>query len=492
MKHLFQPFSQVDASTTRRYEGTGLGLVISKRLTEMMGGTIGVESEGIPGQGSTFYFTIMAEITGESRYAYLYQPEARLKDKQLLIVENNPKAQQLLAQQTHLWGMLPRVTASTAQALAWLKAGDQFEAALLEAQALEKGEVDLVTEIKKLDKRLPLIILIPIRGQESQPYLDLEAQGELIVLTKPLKPVQLFDLLVDLVGREKDEPSQPFKRRRDPTKETPFDAEMGKRLPLRILMAEDNVTNQKVAMHILKRLGYRADVAANGLEVLEAMGRHLYDVILMDVHMPELDGLETTRRIRQEWGDKTTPHIIAMTANAMQGDRETCLNAGMNDYISKPIRVSDLVTALKKSKAAEEIQAKVDSKEEEPPPAPAAPQGPDPSELDPLALKNLREMVDNDAEFLNELIDNFMVDATQLFGNIHEAIDQGDTERLALAAHTLKSNGANFGATVFSSLCRELEIMGKNHSLEGAAETLTQAETAYEQVKVALKALQKS
>jgi CheY-like chemotaxis protein len=159
-----------------------------------------------------------------------------------------------------------------------------------------------------------------------------------------------IELLLDSMERQPDQAGKPRKRKRDPTKETPFDPEMGKRLPLQILLAEDNATNQKVALHILRRLGYRADVVVNGLEALQAMQRQRYDVILMDVHMPELDGLEATRRIRRDQGKLGRPYIIAMTANAMQGDREVCLNAGMNDYISKPIRVGDLVTALTHAK----------------------------------------------------------------------------------------------------------------------------------------------
>jgi signal transduction histidine kinase/DNA-binding response OmpR family regulator/HPt (histidine-containing phosphotransfer) domain-containing protein len=491
MNHLFQPFSQVDASTTRRYGGTGLGLVISKRLAEMMGGTIGVESEGLPGRGSTFYFTIMAEATPETRYAHLYHAEERLLEKQLLIVEDHELTQQLLAQQTQVWGMSPRVTASAAQALAWLRAGHKFEAAILEAQALEKERVNLLAEISRLEYKFPIIILTPIRGQESQSYLDLEARGGLIVMTKPLKPAQLFEQLLDFAERKPDQAGKSVKRKRDPTKETPFDPEMGKRLPLRLLLAEDNATNQKVALHILRRLGYQADVAANGLEVLKAMERQAYDVILMDVHMPELDGLEATRRIRQESQNPAEPYIIAMTANAMQGDRETCLNAGMNDYISKPIRVSDLVTALTKSKSIGET-APVKAAEPLASPTPGMPPAPSrPAELDPTALKNLWEMVDNDTEFLNELVDTFLKEAPELLGNLHAALDQQDAGKLALTAHTLKSNGASFGATTFANLCRDLEMMAKNGSLEGAAATLAQAETEYSQVQVALRALQK-
>jgi CheY-like chemotaxis protein/HPt (histidine-containing phosphotransfer) domain-containing protein len=265
---------------------------------------------------------------------------------------------------------------------------------------------------------------------------------------------------------------------------------MGQRLPLRILLAEDNRNNQKLALHILERLGYRADVAGNGLEALEALERQSYDVVLMDVQMPEMDGLEASRLLRQQWSDGERPYIIAMTANALQGDREMCLTAGMDDYISKPIHVEELVAALSKSrpharaplptaetKAELHVPQRVDGNA--PSIAPSV-------VLDAAKLHGLRAMVGGDETFLAEMIDTFFEDAPRLLADLRRAVEQGDGAKARLAAHSLKSNGADFGAKRFAALCQEMETLGKSGALGGATELLSQIEAAYAEMRLAL------
>jgi CheY-like chemotaxis protein len=248
------------------------------------------------------------------------------------------------------------------------------------------------------------------------------------------------------------------------------------------LVAEDQAVNQKLALRLLERFGYRADVAANGLEAIEALRRQSYDVVLMDVHMPEMDGLEATRSICREWSREQRPRIIALTANAMEEDRETCLAVGMDDYISKPIRVEELVAALSKSRPLEKMQERRQATEEKHVAEEAKIDG----VLDSAALENLREMIGGDAEFLVELIDAFLEDAPQLLADMRQAVEQGDAAGLRLAAHSLKSNSADFGAIALSNLCRELEGMGKAGTIDGATELVARAEAEYQQVKAAL------
>jgi CheY-like chemotaxis protein len=334
---LFQSFSQVDASTTRRYGGTGLGLAISRRLSELMGGRMWVESE--VGEGSTFHFTIRAEAAPVPTPEYLQGARPDLKGKRVLIVDDNETNRRILVLQTEAWGMAPRETASPAEALGWVRSGDALDVAILDMQMPEMDGLMLAAEIQKERDagELPLVMLTSLGRQEA-------GMGEVkwaAFLTKPVKASQLYDALVGIFATAvREEPDA------ERLVGSQFDAEMGKRQPLRILLAEDNAVNQKLALRLLERMGYRADLAANGLEVLEALQRQTYDVVLMDVQMPEVDGLEATRRIRGEIAEGVQPQIIAMTANAMKEDREICLAAGMDDYISKPIRVEDLVGAL--------------------------------------------------------------------------------------------------------------------------------------------------
>jgi signal transduction histidine kinase/DNA-binding response OmpR family regulator len=340
LDRLFQSFSQVDASTSRRYGGTGLGLAISKRLVEMMGGTMWVESQ--PGKGSTFHFTVQVEpapeIPSRSRFEGV-QP--RLSGKRLLVVDDNQTNRQIIVFQTHDWGMLARETGSPQEALKWLKRGDPFDLAILDMSMPDMDGVALAFEIRKLPacQKLPLVMLSSIGKKEA----NAEGIDWAAYLAKPIKQSQLFNILAGIFGV--DEPIQTPKK----AAASRLDAEMGKAHPLKILLAEDNTFNQKLALHLLDKMGYRADVAANGLEAIQALNRQQYDVILMDVQMPEMDGLEASRQICARWPSETRPRIIAMTANAMQGDREMCLAAGMDDYISKPIQPVDLAEALTKA-----------------------------------------------------------------------------------------------------------------------------------------------
>jgi PAS domain S-box-containing protein len=344
--HLFQPFTQADASTSRRYGGTGLGLALSSRLVGMMGGKMWVESEGVPGKGSTFHFTITAQPAPDWKGRPQYQgDQPMLHGRRLLVVDDNATNRRILALQTQAWGMLPRGAATPAEALEWLRRGDPFDVAILDMHMPQMDGLELAKEIRRLEaeragsSRLPLILFTSLGGREA----SRESAEFSSVLAKPLRQSALFDVLMTVFAGQAERRTRPTEER------AALDARMASRHPLRILLAEDNVVNQKLALRLLSQMGYRADVAANGLEVLQAVKRQPYDVILMDVQMPEMDGLEASRRLCAQLAAPQRPRIIAMTANAMQGDREMCLAAGMDDYLSKPIRVEELVKALSRT-----------------------------------------------------------------------------------------------------------------------------------------------
>jgi len=335
MSRLFQSFTQADSSTTRKYGGTGLGLAISKRLAELMGGRMWAASDG-PGKGSTFFVSIVcqrAALPAAGRRDFVGQQPA-LAGKRLLVVDDNGTNRKILSLQTAKWGMVPRVTAEPDEALRWLQEGEAFDVAILDMHMPGMDGTTLAQRARALRPALPLVLFTSLGRRETADGLFAATLG------KPIHQSQLFDTLATLLGHEEQAKPSPA-----PPKPK-LDAGMATRHPLRILLAEDNVVNQKLAMRLLQQMGYRADLASNGIEAIECVERQTYDVVLMDVQMPEMDGLEASRRITARLPAATRPRIVAMTANAMQGDREMCMAAGMDDYVTKPIRVDALVAAL--------------------------------------------------------------------------------------------------------------------------------------------------
>lgn len=331
---LFQSFSQVDTSTTRKYGGTGLGLAISKRLCELMNGDIWVESQ--EGQGATFHFTIMAESAPSEKQIYLQNTQPQLIGKRILIVDDNTTNRNILVKQTQFWGMRPVAFTSGVETLGHLQLNTHFDVAILDMQMPDMDGLTLALEIHKLAtfQTLPIIMLSSISPHSDE---GLKKAQFVALLIKPIKQLLLYNTLVSIFSKLSKTAVVPKQ----------LDISLTPKNNLHILLAEDNVVNQKVALQMLKKIGYRADIAANGLEVLTALERQNYDLILMDVQMPEMDGREATRLICQKWPKEKRPYIIAMTANAMRGDREDCLAIGMNDYITKPVDINVLQAALK-------------------------------------------------------------------------------------------------------------------------------------------------
>jgi CheY-like chemotaxis protein len=300
-----------------------------------MGGRMWAESPGL-GKGSTFSFSIqapIAELPAASRRDFVGQQPA-LSGKRVLVVDDNATNRKVLALQGAKWGMVVRDTESPDQALQWLEQGEAFNLAVLDMHMPEMDGTALAKKMRALDPRLSLVLFSSLGRREADDRL-FDA-----TLAKPIRQSQLFDTLVNLLAAE--EAPKAAAAQVKPV----IDPDLAARHPLRILLAEDNVVNQKLAMRILQQMGYRADLASNGIEAIESVERQPYDVVLMDVQMPEMDGLEASRQITRRWSAGQRPRIIAMTANAMQGDRELCLQAGMDDYLTKPIRVEKLVEAL--------------------------------------------------------------------------------------------------------------------------------------------------
>ncbi len=475
---LFQAFSQLDGSTTRNYGGTGLGLVISKRLAEQMGGRMWAESTGIPGHGSTFHFTIQAREAEALPEAFHQPPQLDLRGKRLLIVDDNATNLRVLSLQTAAWGATHKATRHPAEALEWIRQGNTFDVALIDEQMDEMDGHQLAAEIRALrkDTSPPLVLISSSRTDVQEPGLFAAH------LLKPVRPSQLYDTLVSILARD-SLPASVL----ETGASTNFDPAMGKRLPLQILVAEDHPTNQRLALLMLEGLGYRADIAADGLEVLQALERQPYDVIFMDVQMPEMDGLEATRRVRQRWPGERGPRIIAMTANVTRDDRQTCLDAGMNDYLPKPIRVEELIAALNRSQElkgrARSVTEQMSFQAVERATRSADPPG---IILDPSALDALRRLVGGDQAALSELIGSFLGDTPPLLSDLRKALRADDIELFRRAGHTLKSSSRDFGALDLSELGRRLETLGRSGRLEGAMELVLQAEAEYSRVKAAL------
>jgi two-component system sensor histidine kinase/response regulator len=468
---LFQSFVQGDGSATRRYGGTGLGLAISKRLVSLMGGEIGVDSR--PGRGSTFHFT--ARLTRQDPPATERPPAARLADRRVLVVDDNATNREILKQQLGYWGMRVSAVESGSKALDALQqaaaAGGGFDLAILDMKMPEMDGLTLARAIKGVGVLESLhLVLLTSFGQRGH-GAEASRIGISAYLTKPVDEGDLYDCLSEVLG---DDP-----RRRGAHLVTRHSLrEARPPASARVLVAEDNEVNQKVAVRILERLGFTVEVADNGREAVEACGRTPYDAVLMDVQMPGMDGYEATRLIRErEAGAARTP-IVAMTANAMKGDREKCLEAGMDDYVSKPVTPADLEQVLgrwvRPSRAA---------------PAPSA-VAPDQGggELDETVVRSLMS-VDDDGTLMDELVATFMRIAPVRIGALRKAVRAGDPANLERAAHSFLGSCGNLGCRRMADLCARLEVLGRNGSTAGAAEAVREIEEAYAAVKPELVAL---
>lgn len=483
MDRLFQSFTQVDASTTRRFGGTGLGLAISQRLVRLMGGEISVESE--EKKGTQFRFTITLPLARDVTPRQFHETIPQIAGKRLLLVDDNETNLHILRTQTEAWSMVPVATTSPDEALGWLRDGQKFDAAILDMSMPDIDGLSLAQAIREIHgpDRLPLLLLSSLGGLSEEDSARAEKVQFAALLTKPTKRSHLLDmLLTTFEGRTVRVVSDTAR------KKSPFDHGMADRLPMRILLADDHPTNLKLGLMILERLGYKADVAGNGKEVLHALEQAEYDLILMDIEMPEMDGQEATRAIRARWGD-AGPKIIAMTANAIHGDRDRYLADGMDDYISKPIEIRALVKAMERC-----APAGSDARTVTPPEATAAADAAestrahaqDPVELDQQAIDRLLEIIGGDREAFAELVQSFLDEAPGLLDRLTEAAAAGDSEEVRRAAHTMKSSSRDFGATTLAELCMNLEERGRSGDIADAAAAAQQIRNEYAKAEAAL------
>ncbi len=471
---LFQSFSQVDSATSSRYGGTGLGLAISKRLCELMGGRIWLESPD--GPGSAFHVTFLLRRASEPVSPGWRPAVPGLRGRRVLIhVPDDSTSRTALMHQLESWQMVPCL-APTLDGAVDLVRDRTVEAAILDTSSASMDVAAGIGAIRAVRPNLPLVLLTMAGSHEAEAGSAVHNSAR---VSRPIVPSKLLDALAVLL-------LEPLPATSAADVEKVFDPGLALRRPLRILVADDHATNRKLAMLMLRRLGYEPDVVGDGLEVLEALERQRYDVVLMDLQMPEMDGLEATAEVRSRWPHES-PHIIAMTANAMQGDREMCLKAGMDDYVSKPIEIDHLVAALRKCPALAATASPIAGAAE--PPTGGVDRAHEQdggTVLERAALKSLSGLIGGDPKAMAELIQSFLDEAPGLRHDLRQAVAEQDARLLRMAAHTLKSSARDFGAIRLAMVCQELEDCGRSGQLTGATERLRRFEVEYGPVHAAL------
>jgi len=481
-ERLFESFQQVDASTTRKYGGTGLGLTISKRLAEMMGGSVWLESD--EGVGSTFTFSIQAEALKTEKRAYLRGGPSVLTDRRVLIVDDNATNRRILQHMTKKWGMQPTEATDGPEALQRVRDHAAFDVILLDMQMPQLDGLMLAQQLHDMLDPVPPLVMITSLGQE----IGNSKKGRMLLeatLHKPLKPAPLHRTLTRLFERTADTPAA-AEATQAGASASPVDTDDG----LDLLLVEDNKINQKVAERMLKKLGYTADLAENGREGLEAVQAAAgddtpYDVVLMDIQMPEMDGLEATKAIREAVPKAQQPRIIAMTANAMMGDRERYLKEGMDAYLSKPVRVQELGDLLD-TYATEAAQRRSAA------PAEAAPASNGTIEPHPLSEDEVaaiaaftrqmqeqlqRYMGESDQALVEELVEEFIDDIPQRLDDLRQGLHHANARLVERTAHTLKSSSQLLCGDTLAAHCQTIEDLAQDDDLEaikGQLSSLTQ------------------
>jgi signal transduction histidine kinase/CheY-like chemotaxis protein/HPt (histidine-containing phosphotransfer) domain-containing protein len=479
---IFSAFTQADGSTTRHYGGTGLGLAIVRQLAEMMGGSVGVESE--VGKGSTFWFTLRF---GRQPPGSQGKPKMRhdLRGLRVLIVDDNATNRDILRHQTQSWGMHEESAEDGFRALEKLReaaaGGAAFDIVILDMMMPGMDGLALARAIKAdraiATAHLVMLTSVGLRGDATQAR-DSGIDG---YLSKPVRQSELYDCIATVMGKVMGDDTLITRHNVSTPRQ---------RSNARLLLAEDNPVNQEVATGMLDILGYRADVVANGQEALEALARGSYDLILMDCQMPRLDGYEATRAIRRQEQDGQKKHIpiIALTANVMAEDRERCLKSGMDDYLPKPLSREELERVLAHWLGAS--PASVIAVVSDPPPAagqiPETVAGQE-SPLNQKALDAIRVLQrEGVPSILNKIVGLYLDSAPELIRQMNAAAGRSDAPAMQMAAHSLKSSSANVGALQLSALCNELETMGRANNINGAAQKVQALEAEFERVIHAL------
>ncbi len=468
---IFEAFAQADTSTTRHYGGTGLGLTISARLVEMMGGRLWVESE--VGRGSTFHFTVCLGPAKEAAASRAVSQPQSLQDLHVLVVDDNATNRLILQEMLTNWRMRPVVVSEAAAALDALRraaaAGEPYPLVLLDAMMPGVDGFTLAGQIKANPDLAGAVLLMLSSAGRSEDAARCRQLGIALYLTKPLKQSELLDAILT-ARHEAGADGEP----RVAEHGAPAD---GRRL--RILLAEDNVVNQRVAVRLLEKAGHAVSLADTGRQAVEAVAHEPFDLVLMDVQMPDLNGLEATAAIRRD-EQATGRHvpIIAMTAHAMKGDRERCLEAGMDGYISKPVRAHDLFEAIARI-AGDGGQRMAEGKEAA---APSTAQG----VASAIDQADLLDRVGGDRTLLREIVSMFLDASLHSLAELREAATQGDAAALHRRAHTFKGMVGHFGATEAVETALRLEAMGRDGNLAEAPAACAELEAAIARLRPAL------